>query len=54
MLGTSHLFLSLTHYPGGPVAMLRGAAIYGGFTYALTGGIFKQRQFEYKEEVVDF
>lgn len=34
--------------------MLRGAAIYGGFTYVLTGGLFRQRQFEYKEEAVEF
>lgn len=34
--------------------MLRGAAVYGGFTYVLSGGIFKQRQFEYREEAIDF
>lgn len=39
---------------GGPAAMLRGAAVYGGFTYVLSGGLFKQNKFEYKEEAVEF
>lgn len=38
---------------GGPVAMIRGAAMYGGFTYVLNGA-FKPRQFQYKEEAVEF
>jgi hypothetical protein len=35
--------------------MLRGAAIYGGFTYLMSGGLSKQKpQFQFKEEALEF
>lgn len=40
---------------GGPVAMVRGAALYGGFTYVISGGLNRPRQeFQYKEEALEF
>jgi hypothetical protein len=40
---------------GGPQAMLQGAAIYGGLTYLLSGGMGnKNQQFGYKEEAIEF
>jgi hypothetical protein len=40
---------------GGPQAMLQGAAIYGGLTYLLSGGMSnKNQQFGYKEEAIEF
>jgi hypothetical protein len=35
--------------------MVRGAALYGGFTYVLSGGLNRSRQdFQYKEEALEF
>lgn len=48
----SHSFSTFVSL-GGPVAMMRGAAMYGGFTYVLNSA-FKPRQFQYKEEIVEF
>lgn len=41
----------------GPQAMLRGAVLYGGLMYLLSGNLFggqRRQQFEYKEEAMEF
>lgn len=51
----ANIFIASTIPKGGPVAMLRGAAMYGGFTYVLSGGLTRPRQqFQFKEEALEF
>jgi hypothetical protein len=39
----------------GPTAMIRGAVVYGGFMYLLSGGLFaKKEPFQYEERPIDF
>jgi hypothetical protein len=39
----------------GPQAMLRGAVLYGGFMYLLSGGLRQKKEpFQYQEEKIDF
>ena len=41
---------------GGPQAMLRGAVLYGGLMYFLSGGLGgpKRTPFEYEEQEIEF
>lgn len=42
-------------YAEGPQAMVRGAVIYGGLVYMLSGGLrSKKEPFEYQEQPLEF